>query len=640
MVQIHHPNQRQVIKNDEYFTLQSKLDISTMIYFIIAWSLLAIVCFITGTYLLNLLKASCFVRIGDRLIIAIWSGLMVISILLLAISFVFPLSLLTGGVVAAILITLSLLSSSTRAELIRLKSAFSIDWLSAFVNLSLLSATLFNRSMKWFDTGGYHIGAIKWLHEAGTVPGVALINYAFGFTSSWFAFTAPLTPGFLGHHIGGVTNGFIFFLATFHILIALTHVKQKHSTLSDWFAIVIFLVIIVTYVTTIFTNSPILISFSPDVPVTLATGIIAWTILVIKERAADEKTLSPHSVSPAFDVKTLPLVLGVGALSLKLSALPVLAIVILFYCFESRFAPKKLFIGAILVILLALPMISYGFITSGCPMFPSTIACINFSWRFPQEEAINQLEATRVLQSRDSKTPETKASPAGPLETTKGPQPREPKTPATEASSATENLSSFLEKRFAWIRIQSKMQIMLLLYAISIALSIQQLLFFRNRKSQVGVAWVNGLGILGMTFIICYAPLIRFGFIYFILVCGLFLAQFINHQYNNLANHAVLQQLFSVRLNKASSRVLALVLTSCFLIILAEDQRRLFSLLPPELPRPELIEAQVNDVKYTYPTDWSYKCWATPLPCSGIVLDNIRLRKPAQGIHAGFIRVP
>jgi len=590
-----------------------------MIYFIFAWSLLAIVCCITGTYLLNLLKASCFDRVGDRLIIATWSGLILVPVLLLAVSFIIPLSLLTGAVLAAILITLSLLSFPTRTELNRLKSAFSIDWLIAFLCLSLLVATLLNRQMTWFDTGGYHIGAIKWLAEAGTVPGVALINYAFGFTSSWFAFAAPLTPGFLGHRIGAVTNGFIFLLSAFHVLIALNHVRQKQFRIADWFAIVVFLVIIATYIATIFAGSPILISFSPDVPVTLVTGIVAWTILVIKQREKDEETLPSRSILPAIDVKILPLILGAGAISLKLSALPVLAIVILFYCFESRFALKRLAIGAALTILLALPMIGYGFITSGCPAFPSTTACINFSWRFPPEEAANQLATTRVLQSDEPETPEANS---------------------TAANSESESLSVFIQKRLDWIRTQRKVQVMLLLYGFSIALSIQQLIFSRNRQSQAGFGWVSALGILGMTFIIFYAPIIRFGLIYFVLIPGLFAAQVINSRYRHLASNTVFRRSLPFRSNQVSGRLVALGLTCCFLILLAEDQRRLFSLLPPELPQPELVASQVNDVSYTYPADWYYRCWAAPLPCSGIVLDKIRLRKPAQGIRAGFVYVP
>ncbi len=569
-----------------------------MLYFLMTWNLLAIVCWMAGISLLNLLQVRCFDRIGDRAIVSIWSGIVLLSISWLAASFIVPLSPIVGLTVAGIFMVVALRSKRTWDEIAQLKAAYSIRWLIAIFCLALLTAVLIDRPMVWFDSGGYHIGLIRWLAQAGTVPGLALINYAFGFTSSWFAFAAPLVPEILGHHLGAVTNGFVFFLAALHVLIALFHFRVQDCRVVDGFAIAVYLPIVAIYTATLFTASPILVSFSPDVPVTLLVGMIAWTILGIKEadRKSQFSSRTTELRSAIFDVKMLPLVLGLGAFSFKLSAMPALAIVLLFYGFEVRFALKKLSIAAALAIVLSAPMLGYGVMTSACPLFPSTKICLDLPWRYPEEIANKHLRETKVLNLEES-----------------------------ESSNST----SALVQRFLWIRTQRKMQIMLLLYAASIGVSLRW--FFSNQyKIEAGLLWVSGLGLLGMTFIIFYAPLIRFGLIYFIVIPALFFARLATSQVNAAPERFRISSRFSSFLYRVGIGV------TCVLFLIL-GQRNLVSILPPELPKPNLIQAQTNDINYAYPAEWTYRCWASALPCSGVPIKNVRLRDPQRGMRAGFV---
>ncbi|MCG8365259.1 MAG: hypothetical protein MJA27_18260, partial [Pseudanabaenales cyanobacterium] len=63
-------------------------------------------------------------------------------------------------------------------------------------------------------------------------------------------------------------------------------------------------------------------------------------------------------------------------------------------------------------------------------------------------------------------------------------------------------------------------------------------------------------------------------------------------------------------------------------------------LLPPELPNVNIEASRVNDIEYVYPLYPFYKaCWASKLPCAPSPIEqNIKLRKPSQGLGAGFIQ--
>jgi hypothetical protein len=567
-----------------------------MLYFLFVWNLLAIICGVIGFYILHLLRADCFDRTGDRIIISIWSGLVLLSIALLAVSFALPLSPLVGLSTAVFLMLPALLSAPVWRELNQLSSAFSNRCLGMILALELWVAALINRPMEWFDSGGYHVGIIRWLAEVGTVPGLALLNYGYGFTSAWFALTAPLAPAGLGHHLGAVANGFAFLLAGLQVVVSLSYFQKQDFRVIDGFAIAVYASIGAIYSVTIFTGSPILISFSPDVPITLLIAVTAWSLLAIK--SADQ-TLQGIDRSNQLDTKILPLLLGVGAVSFKLSALPALVIVVVFYAVEARFSLKKLLIGASLLILLLTPMLGYGVMTSACPFFPSTTVCVDLPWRFPEDEANHLLRESKVLNLHES-------------------------------ANSSNTVSNFAQ-RLSWLKTQRKMQIMLLFYALSIALSLNGMVSgFVRRKAESGAIWVMGIGLLGSTFIVFYAPLIRFGLIYFLLIPALFLAQKLTCRLNAGVNR--LRSPFSLLLYQGAIALLCLST-----VILSPDWRNLVSLVPPALPQPKVIQAQTHDIEYVYPADWTYQCWATPLPCAIVPLKQVRLRNPQQGIGAGFV---
>jgi hypothetical protein len=343
-----------------------------MIYFIFIWVLLFIACGSIGTNLLNRLQAECFERVGDRAIASLWLGIVVLALSLLTTSLVLPLSPLVGGILILCLSAASLLSPRTRTEIAALRSVISPHLILRLFILAFGVAAFTTRQVTWQDTGLYHYSAIRWLSEFGTVPGVALILNNLGFTSSWFALAAPFNAEIFDSRVSAVTNGFAFFIALLHFLICLTRSFTHNSQISDrW--VVISSLMTLPLILVLPQMSQILVSPSPDLPVIFLIQVVAWAILII----SNQKTPSLEPVeAPILDAKTIPLVLSIGAVTMKLTTLPLLFISGIFYIFARRFSFPRVLMGIALIFLLLSPFLISGIITSGCPLYPSSFSVL------------------------------------------------------------------------------------------------------------------------------------------------------------------------------------------------------------------------------------------------------------------------
>ncbi|MFW5766536.1 MAG: LIC_10190 family membrane protein, partial [Coleofasciculus sp.] len=461
-----------------------------MLYFMITWLFLIGVCFSIGTAIVNWLKADHIDRRGDRFITAVWLGIIVLCISLLATSLILPLSSAVGLVLALGLVALSLLSQSTRSELAALRSILSPSLIVGFITLELIIAAFTSQKIVWFDTGLYHFGSIRWMSQFGAVNGLALINGKFGFTSSWFALAAPLTSPIFGSRVSAITNGFVFLIAILQSLITLNQIVSRKGRLSDWFLLIFSAIAILVYTGTAFTGSPILISFSPDVTVAFLIGVTAWSILVISH-SAQSSLRDTDAKTPLLDAKTIPLILSAGAVTVKLSALPLLPIGFLFYLMgnQLKLKIKRLLTGSAITLLILSPIVLYSLTTSGCPLYPSTFMCLDLPWSVPIEEAIKETKPIKFWW--------------------------------VFSDSDESGLTAIALGVWRWLKGSIKSQIMALITIFVIVFSIP---IFRQFKKhlKLGTAWIVLLGLLGITFILLQSPLLRFGLGYFLLIPALF----------------------------------------------------------------------------------------------------------------------
>src|SRR4029453_17532911 len=100
---------------------------------------------------------------------------------------------------------------------------------------------------------------------------------------------------------------------------------------------------------------------SPDLPALALTILVAWAMVAIAGKEAT--TAAPWKSN----VRLVPLLLAAGAVTVKLNALPLLAISLLFFIIAGGPLLKRALIGELATAALVAPQLISGVITSGCP---------------------------------------------------------------------------------------------------------------------------------------------------------------------------------------------------------------------------------------------------------------------------------
>lgn len=340
---------------------------------------------------MNEIPAAGFAAWGDRLILCLWLGTLALMNGLLVASFAVPLSPAVGAAVAAILSLPGLLWRPVQRglrELLLPHSAQQRRVACAAFLLILLPVALFNSQLvSWFDTGLYHYQSIRWFSESGTVTGLGLLQPRFGFSSTWMALAAPFNAGFLKARMSAVTGGWVMLLVVLHLAIGLGRVARRQDRCQDWLVILaplVYLPILMLPLVRLI-NSP-----SPDVPVIVLTVLVSWSLLNAQGSNRPVERL-------------MPLLLAIGAGSIKLSALPLPLFAGAFYVLGDhsfwqkggwrspprrwwRPASARLAIAVTLVVLGLLPTLYYGFRAIGCPLYPVAF-CLDVPWSIGSAEA-------------------------------------------------------------------------------------------------------------------------------------------------------------------------------------------------------------------------------------------------------------
>src|SRR5580698_6114892 len=168
-----------------------------MLIYLICWTLLLGCGIAVGSAILALPKSSGFVRFGDHAIAATWLGLLTIAAALLGLSVLTPLTPWVGFGVMVMFGVAAACIRAVRRDFATLLTHASGPVIFAFGILAMVAALNATRFVEAYDTGLYHYPLTRWLATYGTVRGLALIHFRFGFSSSWFALAAPFDFGVL-----------------------------------------------------------------------------------------------------------------------------------------------------------------------------------------------------------------------------------------------------------------------------------------------------------------------------------------------------------------------------------------------------------------------------------------------------------
>ncbi len=578
-----------------------------MLYLIGVWLGLLVVSAAIGTAVLNRLGDVSPLRSGDRLILSLWLGTMTIAVSLMATSLVAPLTPGVGAIVLAVLLGLSLARSADRDSLRALQPSLSRDQLGLGLAAVASVAAIMSRRVSWHDAGYYHASAIQWFAQYGSVHGIALLFQNLGFTSSWFALVAPLSgPGVAQTSVVG--NGWAAVLLLLHWLIVSQRLWRRRSHLSDGFlwlfgsgALGLSLVMS--------PFSQVMLSPSPDFPVLVLVGTIAWALLLLAKLSLPERSRLTY----------LPLILALGAVTIKLTAIPTAIVAGLFALWYHWRSWRSVLAIVGLSGLILGPNIASSLITSGCPLYPASVLCLDVSWA-PTAAAAQQIAAgTHDWVSWYGQPPAGMNAWLWALsQLLKGSRDRLLFVVMGLGGLAGLGVLWQMRRSFSWRRLPGELWVMLLS--------------------------VTGIGFLLMTSIFS-----RFLMPYILVLLGLVGAWGADRWRRRWSGRAAARPYgMPVRSLYFGMTAIAIALMSVNLI---QYQGR-NALLPPPLPQSAIVQKTTNAITYfapksgdlplydgsPYTAEQVDRCWAAPLPCAYMIGPDVQLRDPVRGVAAGFER--
>ena len=564
----------------------------------------------------------CFDRSGDRVILSTWIGVLVLGNGFLILSLFSSLSPSITLPFVLLLLGISLWPQQSRRSLGRLlcqPAAGAILGLSA---LALGLSAYCSQVIVWYDTGLYHIQVIKWLSEYGLVPGLALIHSRFGFISSWFTLPAVFNHGILEDRVASLPGAFCLTLMLGHSLLAFVRIIRQRARGEDFFLVAATLLAASIIFVVGLPNSP-----SPDLPVAALILFTAWAMLAITNKRATR-----HESAQIDPVLIIPFLLAVGAISIKLSAVPLLATTVGFFLLSSKAKFKMAAIAVCVGIIPIATVGAAGILTSGCAFYPAPYLCISVPWSLGTTAAAAESRLILEWARWSGITPEgaTAFNWIGP-----------------------------------WLRAEWLSSGLLLLSVLALFF----LLLFRASEMVRQMRIIVFLGVLGISFMLYAAPNWRFGLGYLMLLPALTVmgknefcaAKLMTFSKWNEAKMMTCLGLFVAIIIAVHPHVVPR--PSYQLLDEAISRGQLSGaghphfnlLLPPrvwnfaqddstgkaeKLFDNTIIQNQSADLTYQQPaSEDTYACGNAPLPCAPYQLQNIKLRDSRAGLRGGFIKI-
>jgi hypothetical protein len=334
------------------------------------WLLIVTVALPPGSWLLARVdRQQTIRRAGDRAMLSLWLGLLLLCLALTALSLLAPLRPGYGALLAAAMAGAGCSSRVVRAELLGACAALrsNAGWSLALAVGAVAVAMRSIAPVTAYDAGLYHQQYVQWLASTGLPPGLALIHGRFGFPGTWFALPAIFGHGALQARTLPLGGGLVLLLLFAQLLLAARRWLQGHAQPADRYAVYAFGLMLV-YVA----DKGWFSAASPDAPVFVLSALVAWALLL----APAASTL-------------LPAILALGALSLKLSAAPLLLLTLL----PLRWAQRAhLVIPAAIV---AAVLLGQSFISTGCLVYPLPQSCLATPWSVGAAAAAREAIAVR-----------------------------------------------------------------------------------------------------------------------------------------------------------------------------------------------------------------------------------------------------
>jgi hypothetical protein len=311
-----------------------------------------------------------------------------------------------GGVpaAAACLLGIGLLAAQWRG-LARQSDAFGWGTLATLVLLLAaclrLGAMIPGSTRGHFDTGLYHLQAVRLAMEHPLILGIANIHMRFGYNSAVFPTAALLSGGFRGL-LGALTTNALLMV---FVILAVT---QRALSRADATGLRSSLFGLLVVGLALFTPLLILRVWigSPNSDIPSALMVLYGFHLAL--RLSDLGDVATAAAERAGTAAMLAVVAAL-AVTLKLSALPVvlLTLIPLLAWRRGRLAGRDIALGFGAALVIGLPWLARGIATSGCLAYPQPSSCLPVPWQINAAVARSDLDWMRSWARRPDASPET-----------------------------------------------------------------------------------------------------------------------------------------------------------------------------------------------------------------------------------------
>jgi hypothetical protein len=238
-----------------------------------------------------------------------------------------------------------------------------------------------------YDSGLYHLNAVRWAASYPIVPGLGNLHGRLAFNSAYFLYVAMLEIGpWIGrsHHLA---NGLLFWVLFAQILLSGLNLLDVRD---GWQTKDIFHVLLLPPI--IFQSLDINVSSpTPDTAIFIL-GIVLTSQLL---NLFSQKDSSSKKIK--YDLLVIILIVCIGiTVKLNFAVLGGVSALLAFLFWFARYrddqiqARKTLAWTALCMVAIILPWMIRGVILSGYIAYPSTIGAFPVAWRIPREAAIDE----------------------------------------------------------------------------------------------------------------------------------------------------------------------------------------------------------------------------------------------------------
>jgi len=232
------------------------------------------------------------------------------------------------------------------------------------------------------DSGSYHFNSIRWINEYPIVQGIGNLHHRFGYNQSFFAYVAILNLFPYFNHSHNIANSFFIIILLFECLfysfrqLNLSFKEKAFIIPSESFSLIIIPIIIFhSFFQSI--SSP-----APDILVFIIQLLLFTHLLKLIERDSYGQKIS--------EVKLI-FILSATAITCKLSIIVFaslisfisLLLLIYFSNRQYRVIFKSVMPSVYFSIIVICLWIFRGYLTNGCPFYPSKLFWIDTKWSVP-----------------------------------------------------------------------------------------------------------------------------------------------------------------------------------------------------------------------------------------------------------------